>query len=103
MDAVSNAAQSRNICRETSAGGNWFEIPARGCTRCPGLMKMPENFKYRETYLAGRPRHGRFDSFALRHPRMDTGRRAKIFAPFDALKGFEAALSAAAQSGAAEH
>ena len=36
----------------------------------------------------------RNDSFRLRHPSMDPGKRAKIFAPFDALAGFSDALAA---------
>ena len=54
-----------------------------------GIMAMPPDFKYREAFLKGRPRHDRFDPFAIRHPRMDPAKRAKIFAPFAALKGFE--------------
>ena len=53
---------------------------------------LPENFRYREAYLKGRPGHDRYDEFSVRHPRMDVGRRAKIFAPFDALRGFSAAI-----------
>jgi len=53
---------------------------------------VPEGFRYREVYLKGRPDHGRYDEFSVRHPRMDAGRRAKIFAPFDALRGFSAAI-----------
>ena len=58
----------------------------------PGVndsMPMPEGFKYRDVFLKGRPQHDRFDSFSIRHPKMDVGKRAKIFAPFAALKGFE--------------
>ena len=57
-----------------------------------GRMDMPEDFPYREVLQKGRPRHGRLDPFRIRHPQMDTGRRAKIFAPFDALKGFDEAI-----------
>lgn len=59
-----------------------------------GAMAMPANFRYREVFLKGRPRHDRFDSFRKKHPGMDVGRRAKIFAPFDALKGFHEAVAA---------
>ena len=59
-----------------------------------GAMAMPVNFRYRDVFLKGRPRHDRFDSFRRRHPSMDVGRRAKIFAPFDALKGFNEAVAA---------
>ena len=59
-----------------------------------GVMPMPADFRYREVFMKGRPRHERLDAFRIRHPRMDVGRRAKIFAPFDALKGFSEALRA---------
>lgn len=59
-----------------------------------GVMKMPAGFRYREVFLKGKPQHDRLDSFSLRHPAMDAGKRAKIFAPFDALRGFSAALIA---------
>ena len=55
---------------------------------------LPQNFRYRETYLQGRPQHQKADPFRVRHPLMDIGRRAKIFAPFDALRGFSAAILA---------
>lgn len=58
-----------------------------------GEMPMPADFKYRDVYLKGRPHHERFDDFSIRHPKMDTGKRAKIFAPFDALRGFNFAIS----------
>ena len=57
-------------------------------------MTLPPNFKYRDAYLRGRPKHQKTDPFRIRHPVMDIGRRAKIFAPFDALRGFSAALLA---------
>ena len=59
-----------------------------------GVMAMPANFRYREVFLKGRPRHDRYDPFRIRHPSMDRGRRAKIFSPFDALKGFNEAVAA---------
>ena len=55
---------------------------------------IPRNFRYREAFLQERPRHQKTDPFRIRHPNMDVGRRAKIFAPFDALRGFSAALIA---------
>lgn len=55
---------------------------------------MPADFRYREVFLKGKPQHDRCDPFRIRHPRMNTGHRAKIFAPFDALKGFNEAVSA---------
>ena len=57
-------------------------------------MTMPVNFRYREVFLKGKPCHDRLDAFRIRHPSMDRGRRAKIFAPFDALKGFSEAVAA---------
>ena len=48
---------------------------------------LPPDFKYREAYLRGRPVHDG-DAFAAKHPRMPREKRAKQFAPFDALSGF---------------
>ena len=59
-----------------------------------GTMAMPADFKYRDVFLRGRPRHRKNDCFLLRHPPMPSSRWAKIFAPFDALKGFREALAA---------
>ena len=57
-------------------------------------MNMPDTFRYREVFLKGKPEHGEYDRFRIRHPKMDVGRRAKIFAPFDALRGFGDAICA---------
>lgn len=54
-----------------------------------GYMPMPADFKYADLYRAGRPQHEKFDDFWCRHPPMDCGKRAKIFAPFNALRGFD--------------
>ena len=59
-----------------------------------GVMPMPAGFKYREVFLKGKPRHDYNDPFLIRHPRMPAGRRAKIFAPLDALRGFNEAVAA---------
>ena len=59
-----------------------------------GAMQMPPNFKYREVFLKGRPEHARDDSFLFRHPPMPAAKWAKIFSPFDALRGFGGALAA---------
>ena len=59
-----------------------------------GDMAMPADFKYKDVFLKGQPPHETFDPFRLRHPSMDPGRRAKIFAPFDALTGFDDAVAA---------
>ena len=53
-----------------------------------GAMDIPPDFKYLDVFLHGRPRHDRYDRFSAKHPKMDLGKRAKIFAPFDALRGF---------------
>ncbi|MBR0132847.1 MAG: hypothetical protein IJM14_07190 [Lachnospiraceae bacterium] len=58
------------------------------------IVEIPADFRYKKVYLKGKPVHDNFDSFTARHPRMDVGRRAKIFAPFDALRGFSAAILA---------
>ncbi len=54
---------------------------------------IPQDFKYRSVLLRGKPSHGKYDSFRIRHPLMSTARRAKIFAPFDALAGFDEAIA----------
>lgn len=59
-----------------------------------GDMTMPTDFTYRDVAAKGMPQHDSMDSFRVRHPRMAIGRRAKIFAPFDALRGFSAAVIA---------
>ena len=48
---------------------------------------IPLQFPYLGVLLQGRPRHGE-DAFSLRHPRMERGKRAKLFAPYDALDGY---------------
>jgi len=59
-----------------------------------GSMAMPEHFGYADVFLKGPPRHRKDDLFRLKHPAMDAGHRAKIFAPFDALAGFSDAVAA---------
>ena len=51
-----------------------------------GFMTMPVDFRYRDVFLRGKPKT------PARHPAMDTGHRAKIFAPFAALRGFDQAV-----------
>ena len=58
-----------------------------------GVIPMPADFKYRDVLLKGRPQHERLDDFSVQHPKMDCRKRAKIFAPFDALRGFNFAIS----------
>lgn len=50
-------------------------------------LTVPIDFPYLSTIFQGPPRHDR-DEFSFKHPRMDRGKRAKIFAPFDALDGY---------------
>lgn len=59
-----------------------------------GAMSMPANFQYKDVFLKGYPQHEKYDSFRMKHPAMDCGKRAKIFSPFDALKGFDEAVAA---------
>ena len=59
-----------------------------------GVMAMPPDFPYRDVFLKGKPRHDRLDAFRIRHPSMSAGQRAKIFSPFDALRGFGEAVGA---------
>ena len=58
-----------------------------------GSMAMPAAFKYMDVLRRGKPRHEKFDSFWRKHPPMEPGRWAKIFAPFDALEGFDERIS----------
>ena len=59
-----------------------------------GYMSVPDDFKYDDVLRHGRPVHAVNDSFAVKHPAMAAGKRAKIFSPFDALKGFSDAVEA---------
>ncbi len=58
-----------------------------------GEMARPVDFPYDRILALGRPRHAAQDPFRLKHPAMDRQHRAKIFAPFDALAGFDEAVS----------
>lgn len=57
-----------------------------------GYMPMPADFKYRDVFLKGMPHHNPCDGFLKKHPPMPASRWAKIFSPFDALKGFHDAI-----------
>ena len=57
-----------------------------------GYMAVPDDFRYADVLRHGRPVHAVNDSFAVKHPPMPPGKRAKIFSPFDALKGFSEAV-----------
>ena len=59
-----------------------------------GVMQVPADFRYLDVFLKGKPQHDRDDPFRIRHPKMSCDKRAKIFSPFDALKGFSEALAA---------
>jgi len=50
-------------------------------------VSVPRNFPYIVAFLQGKPQHFG-DDFFKKHPPMDRGKRAKIFAPFDALDGY---------------
>ncbi len=58
-----------------------------------GYMPMPADFRYREIAQKGRPQHICLDAFTMKHPPMPSSRWAKIFSPFDALKGFGEAVA----------
>ncbi len=68
------------------------DLPAgngkRECVWVHGVA-VPAQFPYLSVLLQGRPRHG-WDDFAFRHPRMEREKRAKLFAPYDALDGYSA-------------
>ena len=51
-----------------------------------GYMTMPADFRYKDVFLQGKPKT------PARHPAMNIGHRAKIFAPFAALRGFDQAV-----------
>ena len=53
-----------------------------------GYMPSPAGFKYNRLMKARRLEHQKYDDFRSRHPKMEFGHRAKLFAPFDALIGF---------------
>ena len=56
---------------------------------------LSSSFRYRNVLEKGKPKHDKNDLFSIRHPAMELSRRAKIFSPFDALKGFSDELSMA--------
>ena len=68
-------------------------VPAAVC-RPVGFMIMPAGFSHKEVFLKGRPKHTRYDAFWRRHPPMPASHWAKIYAPFDALDGFDEGISA---------
>ena len=58
-----------------------------------GSMQMPSDFGYRDVFVKGMPVHDTWDNFRIKHPSMTASHWAKIFSPFDALKGFDEAIS----------
>ncbi len=58
-----------------TAGANW------------DLRRIDRSFPYLRLLMRGRPKAAE-DLLSGKHPPMDRGHRAKIFAPFDALTGF---------------
>ena len=59
----------------------------------PKNILIPKGFRYSEVLRRGKPVHEKFDSFSIKHPSMPLEKRAKIFSPFDALRGFNDAIS----------
>ncbi len=55
-------------------------------------MDRTTESKYKTAFRARRPEHAPCDDFSARHPKMPLSRRAKIFSPFAALRGFEEAI-----------
>ncbi len=55
-------------------------------------MDRTTESKYKNAFRARRPEHAPCDDFSARHPKMPLSRRAKIFSPFAALRGFEEAI-----------
>ena len=59
--------------------------------------------RYRKVLEKGKPKHEPYDDFYIKHPPMDLTRRAKIFSPFDALKGYDEELARTEQQIEAAH
>ena len=55
------------------------------------LNRVDVSFPYIRLLVSGRPER-ETDLLLEKHPPMDRGHRAKIFAPFDALDGFSAQI-----------
>ncbi|MBP5331193.1 MAG: hypothetical protein J6Y89_05020 [Lachnospiraceae bacterium] len=58
-----------------------------------GSSSPPSSFRYQAVYEKGKPVHSALDAFSIKHPPMALSKRAKIFSPFDALKGFSEAIT----------
>ena len=59
-----------------------------------GYMAMPPGFSHKTVFLKGRPKHVKYDAFWRKHPPMPASHWAKIYAPFDALDGFDEGIAA---------
>ena len=57
-------------------------------------VQIPVDFPYKDILLKGRPKHEKYDPFWIRHPPMPASRWAQIYAPFDALRGFNESIQA---------
>ncbi len=77
----------KNISRDTRGIG---EISLQQICTAAG---MPSAFKYKDVFRKGFPEHEACDWFRRKHPPMPAARWAKIYAPFDALKGFDEEIS----------
>ena len=55
-------------------------------------LKRVKNHRKLRVFLHGKTQHEAEDPFRIRHPIMPCSRRAKLFSPFDALRGFDAAI-----------
>ena len=58
-----------------------------------GNTSTIRKFRYENVIKKGKPIHSKFDDFSIRHPSMPLEKRAKIFSPFDALKGYSEAIA----------
>ena len=65
---------------------------AKDCGRRTTEMNQTVEQKYPRAFHGCRPQHALWDDFSVRHPKMPLERRAKIFSPFDALRGFDLAI-----------
>lgn len=63
---------------------------------------MPKDKPYKNIMDKQRPTHDN-DAFSVRHPKMSIKKRAKLFSPFDALRGFNAEIDIAKDSSSFIH
>lgn len=55
-------------------------------------MEQSIENKYKNAFYRDRPAHAQCDEFSIRHPKMALDKRAKLFSPFSALRGFDEAI-----------